>query len=51
MRIKKNSRQPENLIIKRQSDSLNKSQLTLSHGVDEGGVVLMIIMMDENQSS
>ncbi len=34
---------------------LNKSQLTLFHGVDEGGVVVddenVKMMMDENQSS
>jgi hypothetical protein len=30
---------PRNLIKNRQSDSLKQSQLTLSHGVDKGGVV------------
>jgi hypothetical protein len=34
-----NSRKPENLFINRQSDSLYKSQLTLSCGFDEAGVV------------
>ncbi len=51
--MENNSRQPTNLTKKRQSDSLNKSQLTLFHGVDEGGVVVDedVKMMSENQSS
>jgi hypothetical protein len=39
MKVGNNSRQPENLTENRQSDSLNKSHLTLCHGVDEAGVV------------
>jgi hypothetical protein len=31
--LENNSRQPENPTVKRQSDSVNKSQLTLSRGV------------------
>ncbi len=34
-----NYRQPGYLTKKRQNDSLKKSQLTLSHEVDEGGGV------------
>jgi hypothetical protein len=52
--LENNSRQPTNLTEKRESDSLNKSQLTLFHGVDEGGVFVdedVKMMMSENQSS
>jgi hypothetical protein len=38
--LENNSRQPENFTENRQSDSLDKRQVTLSHGVDEGGVVV-----------
>jgi hypothetical protein len=38
--LENNSRQPTNLTENRQSDSLNQSQLTLFHGVYEGGVVV-----------
>jgi hypothetical protein len=38
--LENNSRQPENLTRNRKIDSLNKSQLTLSHGVDEEGAVV-----------
>jgi hypothetical protein len=37
--LKNNSRRPKDLNENRQSDSLNKSQLILSHGVNAGGVV------------
>jgi hypothetical protein len=38
--LENNSRHPRNLTEKnRQGDSLNKSQFTLCHGVDEGGIV------------
>jgi hypothetical protein len=40
LELENNSRQPEYFTKKRQSDNLNNSQLTLSHGVDEGGVVV-----------
>jgi hypothetical protein len=38
--LENNSWQPRNLSKNRQNDSPNKSQLTLFHGVDEGGVVV-----------
>ncbi len=37
--MENNSRHPRDLTENRQGDSLNKSQFTLSHGVDEGGIV------------
>jgi hypothetical protein len=40
MRVGKNSGQPQNLTENGLSDSPNKSQLTLSCGVDDGGVVV-----------
>jgi hypothetical protein len=40
LELENNSRQPEYLTEQRQSDSLNKSLLTLSHGVDEGGGIV-----------
>ncbi len=45
--------QPRNLIENRQSDGLNKNQLTLSRGVQMKGklVSMKMIMMDKNQSS
>jgi hypothetical protein len=39
MRVGKQLSQPENLTKHRQNDSLKKSQLTLSHGVEMWGVV------------
>jgi hypothetical protein len=36
--VENNSKLPWDLTKNRQSDSLHKSQLTLSLGVDEGGV-------------
>jgi hypothetical protein len=38
--LENNSRQPLNLTKNGQSDSPNKSQLTVSHRVDEGRVVV-----------
>jgi hypothetical protein len=38
MRVGKQLYAARILIENRQSDSLNQSQLTLSHGVDKGGV-------------
>jgi hypothetical protein len=35
--LENNCRQSENLVENRKSDSLIKSQLTFSHGVDEEG--------------
>ncbi len=40
MRAGKKLQVARNLTENGQSDSPNKSQLTLSHGVDEGGVVV-----------
>jgi hypothetical protein len=50
--LENNYRQPENPTENKQSDSLDKSQFTLSYGVDEGGgLLLLMMMMGKNQSS
>jgi hypothetical protein len=51
MRVGSNSWQPRNITRNRQSDSLNKSQLTLSCELMKGEILSTKMMMSENQSS
>jgi hypothetical protein len=50
--LENNSTQPRDLTENRQSDSLNKSLLTLSHGkMKKGNVEVDEVMMGENKSA